>query len=357
MICAARFHPPVYPTLHTFFNVLMLPIIAIVLAHSVSHYRRYRTAESLWYLAGFSALGPILAVYSLSVAGIWWVWLDRLIFEQSRFLHAFFVLLFCMGMVLRVRVRSVYAQVESHAAELERLNGSLEHLVQERTAELEHANRHLIDSVHETAQALAEVSVLEERTRIAHDMHDQVGHTLTAAMIQIEAAKLLLAGDPDRAAMKMDAARETVREGLDHVRRTVRVLKTADEQEALPPALLGLIRRTEEQTGINVEYSITPLPVIDEALSATLYRALQEGLTNGMRHGGSTKFAFELSFEGSSIRFRLSSDGRKYEPGPFGFGLTAMKERVERHGGTFAIAANGNSGCLLAIDIPLSESP
>ncbi|MFC3802651.1 ATP-binding protein [Cohnella sp. GCM10012308] len=248
------------------------------------------------------------------------------------------------------------ARVRVHL-QLSRLTGSLERLVKERTAELEHANRQLIDSVHETAHALAEVSVLEERNRIAHDMHDQVGHTLTAAMIQIEASKLLFDDDPQRAAGKLDAARESVREGLDEIRRTVRMLKTADDQEALLPALHSLLRRTEEMTGIAVDYAIEPLPALDEALCATLYRALQEGLTNGIRHGDSRTFAFQLGVADARLRFRLASDGRPYQAGPFGFGLTAMQERVERHGGTFAVSANGGAGCLLAIDIPLPAVP
>ncbi|MBO9606966.1 MAG: response regulator [Paenibacillaceae bacterium] len=247
------------------------------------------------------------------------------------------------------------ARVRVHL-QLSRLTGSLERLVLERTAELEHANRHLIASVNETALALAEVSVLEERNRIAHDMHDQVGHTLTAAMIQIEAAKLLLASDPERAATKLDAARESVHGGLDQVRATVRMLRTAEEHRTLLPALHALIRQTEEHTGIAVDYTIEPLPDLPDALNKTLFHALQEGLTNGIRHGKSKAFTFHLSAEASpsTVRFRLANVGRKFESASHGFGLSAMKERVERHGGTFAISADGDSGCLLAIDIPLA---
>lgn len=240
--------------------------------------------------------------------------------------------------------------------QLSRLTGSLERLVQERTGELEHANRQLIDSMHETAQALAEVSVLEERNLIAHDMHDQVGHTLTAAMIQIEAARLLLEGNPTQAAAKLETAHASVREGLDQVRRTVRMLKTVEEQEALLPAMHRLIRRIEEQTDVSVAYAIAPLPPLSEELGATLYRALQEGLTNGIRHGECSKFSFQLSVGDDSLRFRLANDGRVYEGSPYGFGLSAMRERVERLGGTFAIRANGESGCMLAIDVPLSPA-
>lgn len=234
---------------------------------------------------------------------------------------------------------------------------SLEELVRRRTEELEEANRHLAGSVKETAEALAEVSVLEERSRIAHDMHDLVGHSLTAAIVQIEAAKKLSGRDLPRAVERMNAAGEMIRKGLNDVRRTVRMLKDDEAGFDLQEALRELIRDSTSQADVLFEYRPDPLPPMGALAQKVVYHALMEGITNGLRHGRCSHFRFILAEEGSWVRFELASDGQPYGASKPGFGLSAMMERVHLLGGIVTIGeAEPGVGCRLVIMLPLEKT-
>lgn|GEM_PF-672359 len=234
---------------------------------------------------------------------------------------------------------------------------SLEELVRQRTEQLEEANRHLAGSVKETAEALAEVSVLEERNRIAHDMHDLVGHSLTAAIVQIEAAKKLAERDLPRSVERMNAAGEMIRKGLNDVRRTVRMLKDDEAGFDLPAAIGDLIRESAGQSDVLFEYRPVALPPIGALAQKVVYHALMEGITNGLRHGRCSRFRFELAAEDGWLRFELSNDGEPYGASKPGFGLSAMMERVHLLGGTVSIGEMEEGiGCRLLIRLPMEET-
>ncbi|SFB09409.1 Signal transduction histidine kinase [Cohnella sp. OV330] len=240
---------------------------------------------------------------------------------------------------------------------LAQFHHSLEELVRTRTEELEAANRHLAGSVRETAEALAEVSVLEERNRIAHDMHDLVGHSLTAAIVQIEAAKKLADRDLPRSVERMNAAGEMIRKGLNDVRRTVRMLKDDEAGFDLPVALQELIRESAGQADVFFEYNPEPLPQMGGLAQKVVYHALMEGITNGLRHGRCSRFRFELTEEKGWLRFELVSNGEPYGASKPGFGLSAMMERVHLLSGTVTIGeAAPGIGCRLRIMLPLEDT-
>ena len=258
-----------------------------------------------------------------------------------------------MAMVLNARISSVYEQAQKTADELTQLSNSLEQLVQERTKELEETNHHLRSSMQKTAEALAEIAVMEDRNRIAQDMHDHAGHALTAALIQIEAAKLLLTKDARLALEKLEATRESVARGLDSIRETVRMMKLDYEERSLVLSLQQLIQETEAAVGVQVVYEPEPIPEVDPILKKTLYLALQEGLTNGIRHGQATLFHFSLKAEGSSLFFQLSNNGEAYANQEFGFGLKTMRERIERLNGSLHVEASDQYACVLSITVPM----
>ncbi len=252
-----------------------------------------------------------------------------------------------------VEKRELLARIALHLT-VAQLTRNLERKVAQRTRALQETNNQLQESLRDTAEALAEASVLEERNRIAFDIHNTVGHSLTASIAQMEAAKMLIAHDrTEQAIPKLDTARELVSKGLNDIRGTVRMLKLESTEGDLGSSVRGLIEETRRTAGVEITESIGSLPPLSSAQKRALFHALMEGLTNGIRHGQSTRFRFELFVRDQLLEFRLANNGRKYEPTIFGFGLSAMRDNIARLGGTLAIAPLDDHGTELSIELPL----
>lgn len=234
-----------------------------------------------------------------------------------------------------------------------KLYANLEEEVRRRTADLEESNRQLESSIQETARAWSDVAVLEERTRIAHELHDVIGHTLTTAIVQMESCKRLAVKDLGQALPIMEAVQDNLRNGLHEVRISVRMLKDNISQMEVGQALEKLLLDAQTQLGLEIEYQIDRMPKLDAKVRKILYHALQEGLTNGVRHGKSTKFAFHLYQEQEDIHFELRDNGVGFQQELLGFGLTTMRERVERVGGQQQILSTPGEGCTLLVRIPI----
>lgn len=252
--------------------------------------------------------------------------------------------------------RELLARLQMHL-ELAQLNQALEEQVRERTADLENTYRQLQDSMMETYEALGEVAIWEERNRIAHEIHDILGHKLTGAAMQLEAAKRLMLIDPDSAQSKLDAALESVRKGLEDVRVAVRMMKENSPKDDLAESLNELMDETEHMAGITIRRSISDdIPSLDALMKKTVYHALQEGLTNGIKHGGSKCFEFVLRMDGDTLRFALHNDGAPYTAVPYGFGLSTMKEKIRHLGGSIELSVSDIlGGSVLRIEIPLKD--
>ncbi|MEK3863292.1 AAA family ATPase [Paenibacillus sp. FSL H7-0716] len=227
------------------------------------------------------------------------------------------------------------------------LKKNLEDQVVERTRSLERSMR-------ETSAALAEATVFEERNRIAQEIHDIVGHTLTSTILQIEAGKRLLQKkEIDSGFQRLAEAQDLVRHSLNEIRGSVHMLKE-DRYSDLTVMLKQLIRDTERNAGVVVHAVIYDLPeAMSTAYKKAIYHALQEGLTNGIRHGKSAEFHFSLESVGANLQFRLKDCGLGMSPIVMGFGLRTMKERVEQLGGSLSIDSEMDEGCLLEIDLPM----
>jgi predicted ATPase/signal transduction histidine kinase len=234
-------------------------------------------------------------------------------------------------------------------ADMQQLNDQLEEKVKERTRNLEQSQK-------ETANALAQKSVLEERNRIAHEIHDSVGHALTSTIVQIEAGKRLIDKNPYLAIEKMELSQDLIRKGLDEIRRSVRLMRADKETDFnLIPSLRKLIEDTENHADVQISSNITRLPQLAFSIGKVIYQALQEGLTNGIRHGESTQFWFVLQEKDQNIVFTLQDDGKgSSENVRCGFGLTVMREQIEKLNGAFEINSKPNKGFLLKITIPIN---
>lgn len=207
--------------------------------------------------------------------------------------------------------------------------------------------------------AVEQKAKLQERTRISRDIHDSVGHTLTSALTGLQTAAHALEKDHVPLAKEMiDRTRESILRGLNDVRSSVHVLRENLPDHCFIPELIRLIDDTKKQTNVNIAYTIdTQMPDLSPLIELTIYRALQEGLTNGIRHGSSTYFRFSLTYKNEELRFVLSDNGRSPNPIVYGYGLNAMSERVKDVSGIFSIHKKDSAGGVtLDITIPFSQN-
>ncbi|PQP82697.1 hypothetical protein C0Q44_14925 [Paenibacillus sp. PCH8] len=233
--------------------------------------------------------------------------------------------------------------------EVQHMHGNLEQQVEERTRELER-------SMKEASAALAEISIFEERHRIAQDIHDVVGHTLTSVVLQMEASKRLLKKDREEGLERLQQAQNLARSSLEDIRQSVHLLRE-DRYADLPGILHELMESTERNTSVRIHAQLSPISsYFSMSTKKVIYHALQEGLTNGIRHGHSTIFHFQLEEREQRLLFSLIDNGSGLRGRVPGFGLRGMRERVELLGGTMTIGDETVGGCRLQLMIPLSIS-
>lgn len=207
----------------------------------------------------------------------------------------------------------------------------------------------------EAYEKLEEMTILKERNKIAREIHDTVGHTLTTVLIEMELGKKLSGRDLSLSLEKYSSAQEQVRKGLNELRESVSVLGKGDDIIDFLPALNVLIKDTEKHTGAEITANIGQLPKLNNEIKKTLYSALLEGLTNGIKHGESTAFLFKLLHEGDNIVFYLADNGKGCGYINLGFGLKAMRDRIKELDGSFKIESEAYNGFSIEITVPYLE--
>lgn len=232
-------------------------------------------------------------------------------------------------------------------SDMQHLKDNLEEQVANRTESLE-------KSMRAASEALAETSVYAERTRIAQEIHDIVGHTLTSTIVQIEAGNRLLTKDLNGATELFKGAQDLVRHSLKEIRNSVHMLKE-DRYYDIEEALYQLIQDSERNTGVIIHALIDPISHLTLMQKKVIYHALQEGLTNGIKHGHCSEFSLSIREEGHAVHFRLADNGYGTDHIDMGFGLKMMRERVHQLKGTLYVESEPGKGCLLWIYIPYGE--
>ena len=195
-----------------------------------------------------------------------------------------------------------------------------------------------------------------ERLRIAHELHDEVGQTLTAALLQLAAVVKRV---PAPAAEELGEAQETVRTSLEDVRRIALELRPeALEHLGLVSAVEALCERLEQRTGLHVTLRIAAdLPALDRDRELVLYRVAQEALTNVVRHSGATKAELELGRSPDRVTLRVLDDGRGLNGGGDndGVGLRGMRERALLVGADLDVRSRPEGGVCVRLDVPLGD--
>jgi two-component system, NarL family, sensor kinase len=209
----------------------------------------------------------------------------------------------------------------------------------------------------------AESGAIEERNRLAREIHDTLAQGLTAIALQLETADALLETDSanERARGAIAQALQLTRANLEEARRSVLDLRAAPlEGRPLAEALDGLVKewasRRKVEASFEVVGSTRPLP---PRIEVGLYRILQEALTNIGRHAHAHCVSIQLQMMLDQIRLVIDDDGRGFDPAQVGqnsFGLVGMNERAKLLGGSLEVGSSEGEGTQLEVIIPLELS-
>lgn len=204
------------------------------------------------------------------------------------------------------------------------------------------------------------LAIAEERARLAREVHDALGHHLTAINLLLQNAERFAAGDPARSWQKVREARGSTLSALAEVRRSVRALKPpALEAERSGVAALAALARSFDGPGLAVSFELVGeerrLP---EAAELALYRATQEGLTNAAKHAAATRVRVRLVVGAETVGLTVADDGRGAAGGALegGFGLAGLRERVAALGGTLAAGNRPEGGFGVEVRLPVDAA-
>ena len=218
--------------------------------------------------------------------------------------------------------------------------GRAEELAQRLRATNEVLGEHL-RSAHELATA-------RERTRIAQELHDRLGHCLTTMHLYLEVAQRGVTGATSEATLALDKACTTNKEALGELRSCVSLLRDPEVDRSLSDAMRELLQRFPSSI-ITTHLSILgPERRLDPMQEFALFRALQEALTNVAQHSGAHRVDVSLRYSDQSadrsVELTVSDDGVGGEPATQGVGLTGIRERLESVGGQLRLESQPGAG-------------
>ncbi len=232
--------------------------------------------------------------------------------------------------------------------EKERILGLNEKL-HDANLELKQANQKLEEYAKESEKA----AETRERNRLAREIHDTLGHSLTGIITGIEACVMLMDIAPEATKEQLKAIAEVAREGVKDVRRSVKALRP-DALEALDlkSALIRMIEGTKRSTSVDIEYRIqAELKFFNKDEEDIIYRIVQESITNSIRHGKADHIWVNIDREYNLLHIHLKDNGIGCSNVQKGFGLHHMEERLNMLKGS--LRYNGEDGFTVDASIPI----
>jgi signal transduction histidine kinase len=252
-------------------------------------------------------------------------------------------------------------------------------LQQEERDKSQRLYKELVEAYHRLEELSAQkerAAALEERNRIARDMHDSLGHRLTSLIMQIEMGKEYLKKEPGKTDEYLDRCADNAREALTDTRRALRALGGMEssitrtgsgkggtyngsaassgsgsatgvtcgaggESEAgsyteTPESIIHMIEEFSRNTGIEINYKL-PDTGLNPKETTVLYRVVQEAITNAVRHGKATRIDIEAGLNDDGAWFCIQNNGEAGGDYTEGFGLSSMRKRLEDMGGSLEI--------------------
>jgi signal transduction histidine kinase len=306
-------------TLHEVFNIVTLPMIIVAFLSSGKSY--YWT----WPSFTFIFMLPFFLIEKIVLFDL---------------INAFISSLMFFGFGL-----SLNRIFESHERmkRLLNVNQTQYQMIQQQNKVLEQYSQHV-----------EQITLLEERNRMAREMHDTVGHTFTSVIMGMDAVSYLIDSAPQRALEKLDVLRNVTRNGLEEIRRYIHQISPNESDDLLSQQLTRLTNEFAVHTGTVItmmtegtEYTI-PMQI-----KLTLIRCLQECLTNAKRHGQAMTIKVILLFAKEQITLSIEDDGIGAEPVVEGFGLQAMRERLFVLHGMLQVNSEPGTGTKVICAVPI----
>ena len=204
-------------------------------------------------------------------------------------------------------------------------------------------------------------ATLEERSRIAREIHDSLGHSLTALNLQLETAIKLWEFNPKKAEDFLARAKKLGSQSLHDVRNSVSTLRSNPLQyKSLEEAITLLIEDFQKSTNISLKYQIKIEHPLSIEINTAIYRIIQESLTNISKHSQATVVILKITTKidntkTNQLRLFIKDNGKGFDitQNTSGFGLQSIRDRALALGGIINIKAAPNSGCKVIVEIPL----
>lgn len=214
------------------------------------------------------------------------------------------------------------------------------------------------DQLRQYALRIEDQATLQERNRIAREIHDALGHALTAQSIQLENALLFLPSDSTKTESFLREAQKLGALALQEVRRSVSTLRAAPLQgQSLEGAIEKIISEFRSTTGITPDYTIQLSHPLPSDINTALYRIIQEALTNISKHSEATQVRLCLQEQLEHLHLQIDDNGQGFHTArnTTGFGLQGMRERTAALGGQFFLVSELGQGCHITVSIPLPK--
>ena len=225
---------------------------------------------------------------------------------------------------------------------LTRVYSSQSKKLRKTTAEL---NAKMID--------LEEMTLFKERSRIAGEIHNTVGHQLTTALIQIEATQMVMDKDIEEGKKRLLIIKEQVKKGLNEIRKSISAINADYEYENFKEAIDRLLSQVRNHGKIDIDCKIDDINEGEINLKKTLYHVILEAITNGIKHGNCNKVSIVLIKKEGIINLSIFNNGTLPENLNYGYGLSHMKEKIKELGGTLSVKINDKGWFGLIVTLPI----
>ncbi|WP_335932164.1 sensor histidine kinase [Streptomyces sp. PTD5-9] len=333
----------------------------------------HRPLQAWWIILPADVLGALILLQEPPASFDVWPWPPPTLFG-----HLFLLLAVALREPLRT-VASVWAVTATaglvlHLVAPERSNGSalllplfgvvfaaVGAVIRERGV----ARRRLVEQESINEAERARRTLLEERARIARELHDVVAHHMSVITVQADSAPYRIAGLPDEAREEFGAIAASARESLAEMRRLLSVLRSdGTEGERAPQPGLDRLQQLVEATvraGLPAELSLAAdLPEVPQAVDLSAYRIVQEALANVVRHAPGARTRVSVTSDGGNltvlvVNSRAEQPGSPLEATGTGHGLVGMRERVRLTGGTLDTGPLPDGGYRVAARLPLKH--